>query len=144
MEETRYGFKDFIKYRMAATPLKLWEPGEEPSHEEAVERYITTGNGLIGTPEMAVEFIQRVVDQTGGFGTALLLQVPWANHTDTLHSLELIAHKVMPHFDGLPDARQTAYERLVRDNREQSARILSGLKQAQERYDAERAANERP
>lgn len=139
--QTRYGFRDFVDYRQAATPMRVVQPGEDVSHEELVERYIAQGQGLIGTPRMAIEFIEKMVEHTGGFGTTLLLQVPWANHEDSIRSLELIANEVMPHFDGRADARQAAYERLVRDNAEQTARILAGMQGAQERYDRERGVS---
>lgn len=56
--------------------------------------------GVIGTPDQACDYVQRLVDQSGGFGTLLLLNHDWANPEATRRSLELIAQNVLPNFQG--------------------------------------------
>jgi limonene 1,2-monooxygenase len=49
---------------------------------------------------MAVAQIKRLIEQSGGFGTFLLMAHEWADREATLHSYELFAREVMPHFQG--------------------------------------------
>jgi limonene 1,2-monooxygenase len=49
---------------------------------------------------MAVAQIQRLVDQSGGFGTFLFMAHEWADRQATLRSYELFAREVMPLFQG--------------------------------------------
>ena len=56
--------------------------------------------GVIGTPDEAVAQVQKLVDQSGGFGAMLLMAHEWANPEATRRSYELIAQHVMPRFQG--------------------------------------------
>ena len=58
------------------------------------------GIGVIGTPDEAVAQVQKLVDQSGGFGAMLLMAHEWANPAATRRSYELIAQHVMPRFQG--------------------------------------------
>ena len=58
------------------------------------------GIGVIGTPDEAVAQVQKLVDQSGGFGAMLLMAHEWANPEATRRSYELIAQHVMPRFQG--------------------------------------------
>ena len=57
----------------------------------------------------AIEYIEGLIDQSGGFGCMLLLGHEWANPEATKRSWELIAQHVMPHFQGgaISHAQQT-------------------------------------
>jgi limonene 1,2-monooxygenase len=59
-----------------------------------------SGMSVIGTPDQAIAQIQRLIDQSGGFGTFLFMAHEWANRERTLASYELFAREVMPHFQG--------------------------------------------
>ncbi len=58
------------------------------------------GIGVIGTPDEAVAQVQKLMDQSGGFGAMLLMAHEWANPEATRRSYELIAQHVMPRFQG--------------------------------------------
>jgi limonene 1,2-monooxygenase len=49
---------------------------------------------------MAIEQLERLGAQSGGFGTFLLMAHEWADREATLHSYELFAREVVPHFKG--------------------------------------------
>jgi limonene 1,2-monooxygenase len=53
---------------------------------------------FIGTPEDAIEGIQKLLDMSGGFGCFLGLAHDWADRQKTLRSFELMARYVMPRF----------------------------------------------
>jgi len=55
---------------------------------------------VIGTPDDAIAYIERLLEQSGGFGTFLFLGHDWANREASLRSYRLIAREVIPHFQG--------------------------------------------
>jgi limonene 1,2-monooxygenase len=67
--------------------------------EEAVEK----GSIIAGTPEDAVEAIERIVERSGGIGGILCLAHEMANTEKTLRSYELLARYVAPNFQGQLD-----------------------------------------
>ncbi len=66
------------------------------SIHEPIER----GSVIVGSPEDAIAFVERMVDRSGGFGCLLGLAQEWASTENTHKSLELWARYVMPHFQG--------------------------------------------
>ncbi len=75
----------------------LGAPNMQPvsSGREAVER-LTAFGGVIGTPDEAVETINKLQEVSGGFGCILGLAHEWATREKTLKSYELMARYVMP------------------------------------------------
>ena len=59
------------------------------------------GTGVIGTPEMAVEFLRNLEERTGGFGCFLYYANEWASPEATLANYELFAREVMPQLKAL-------------------------------------------
>ncbi|MDI9977097.1 LLM class flavin-dependent oxidoreductase [Rhodococcus sp. IEGM 1307] len=54
--------------------------------------------GVVGTPQDAIEHIERMQEMSGGYGTHLIRVLDWASPQDTLNSYELFAREVVPHF----------------------------------------------
>jgi limonene 1,2-monooxygenase len=81
--------------RVAALPL-----APEGGDVDLVEALNASGFATIGTPDMAVAQIQRLVDQSGGFGTFLFMAHEWADREATIHSYELFSRYVAPLFQG--------------------------------------------
>jgi limonene 1,2-monooxygenase len=96
-KDVTYGLPQWMDYfqRVAALPLA-------PDGTETVDQMIDAMNGsgmsVIGTPEMALAQVQRLIDQSGGFGTFLFMAHEWADREATLRSYEMFAREVMPHF----------------------------------------------
>ncbi|HEY1135095.1 MAG TPA: LLM class flavin-dependent oxidoreductase [Nocardioides sp.] len=65
---------------------------------EMIDFINTSGIGVIGTAEEARGQVQRLIDQSGGFGTLLVQGHDWANPQATLRSFELFAQDVIPYF----------------------------------------------
>jgi limonene 1,2-monooxygenase len=110
--DVEFGLAQWIDYfeRVAALPLAP----QTLQVEEMVDAINNTGFAVIGTPEMAVAQIERLQEQSGGFGKFLLMAHEWADREQTLHSYELFAREVMPKFQGslgsLTDSRDWAAE----------------------------------
>jgi limonene 1,2-monooxygenase len=68
---------------------------------------------VIGTVEEAVGQIERLQEQSGGFGAYLLIHQEWARHDATLRSYELFADHVRPRFQHSADRLQQASDYAV-------------------------------
>jgi limonene 1,2-monooxygenase len=98
-EEVKFGIEPWFRYfqKVAAFP-QMTMPGEQL--DEMIDVINENGAGVIGTPERAREQVQRLWDQSGGFGCMLQMGHEWANPAATRRSAELFAAEVMPHFQG--------------------------------------------
>lgn len=98
-EEVKFGIEPWFRYfqKVAAFP-QMTMPGEQ--FDEMIDVINENGAGVIGTPERAREQVQRLWDQSGGFGCMLQMGHEWANPAATRRSAELFAAEVMPHFQG--------------------------------------------
>jgi limonene 1,2-monooxygenase len=110
--DVEFGLAQWIDYfeKVAALPL-----APQSLHVgDMVDAINNTGFAVVGTPEMAVAQIERLQEQSGGFGTFLAMAHEWADREATLHSYELFAREVMPRFQGslgsLSDSRDWAAE----------------------------------
>jgi limonene 1,2-monooxygenase len=94
--DVAFGLTDWCDYfrRVAALPLAP----DVDNPEELVDAMNGTGLAVIGTPDMAVAQIQRLIDQSGGFGCYLFMAHDWADREATLASYELFARYVAPLF----------------------------------------------
>jgi limonene 1,2-monooxygenase len=97
--DVRFGIQPWFRYfqKVAAFP-QMTMPGDQV--DEMISTINETGTGVIGTPEMARNQVQRLWDQSGGFGCMLQMGHEWANPAATKRSAELFAAEVIPHFQG--------------------------------------------
>jgi len=91
-----FGLADWVDYfqRVAALPLA---PDTE-DHESLVDALNASGMAVIGTPKDAIDQIERLRVQSGGFGTYLFMGHEWADEAATRRSYELVSRYVMPEF----------------------------------------------
>jgi limonene 1,2-monooxygenase len=107
----QWGLNRWIDYfaNVAALPLNP-PPGVDP-----VDAMTDSGFAVIGTPDDCIRQIKRLQEQSGGFGSLLLLGVPWADWAETKRSFELFARYVIPEINQL-NVNRAASERWLRDN----------------------------
>ncbi len=93
-----FGLAEWVDYfqRVAALPLAP----DTANHETLVDALNASGFAVIGTVEDAVNQVERLRKQSGGFGSFLLMGHEWADTPATRHSYELIARYVAPEFQG--------------------------------------------
>jgi len=73
-------------------------PGQ-PTEEMTADRMVARGGVIVGTPDDAVARIKETLEASGGgFGGLLMLAHEWAPREKILHSYELWARYVAPHF----------------------------------------------
>jgi limonene 1,2-monooxygenase len=107
----RYGLQWVFDYLSHIIPTG--DPSAPPpptDYDEFIDYVNETGRMVIGTPEMAIEQIQRLQDKTGGFGAYLFLGADLADVGPTKRSYELFAEQVMPHFTGQLAPVQASYD----------------------------------
>jgi len=141
-EEVKFGIEPWFRYfqKVAAFP-QMTMPGEQL--DEMIDVINENGAGVIGTPERAREQVQRLWDQSGGFGCMLQMGHEWANPAATRRSAELFAAEVMPHFQGQAQPTLDAAARAgqARENLAQSQ--LDAVAHMTEKYESEkRSAND--
>lgn len=109
--DVEFGIEQWFRYfqKVAAFPQMAVEGGDL---KEMIDFINDAGVGAIGTAEDAAAQVQKLLDQSGGFGSMLLLGHEWANPEATRRSWELIAQHVLPRFQGQAqptlDAKQRA------------------------------------
>ncbi len=102
-KDVRFGLEPWLDYfrRVAALPL-----APEGSIDDAVDAMNKTGFTVIGTVDDAIAQVERLREQSGGFGGYLFMAHEWADHAATRRSYELFARYVMPRFqDALEGTR---------------------------------------
>jgi limonene 1,2-monooxygenase len=112
--DVRFGLPGWLYYFQKVVAL----PGvpETGTPEECLDAMINAGFVIVGTPDDLIAQIERLEQQTGGFGAFLVTAHEWANRDATRRSYELIARYVMPRFqDGTAYTRRSM--QWVQENR---------------------------
>ena len=138
--EVRFGLAQWVDYfeRVAALPLapSTLDP------DKMVDALMETGFAIIGTPAMAVAQIERLIEQSGGFGTYLLMAHEWADRQATLASYELFAREVIPHFKGTLASLERSRDWAAENRPEFIGAVGGAIMQAITDHQAERAARQ--
>jgi limonene 1,2-monooxygenase len=103
IEDCTYGLKEFANYfggGAGFVPLAATLDGEERTPRQYVDAYVENDSVVIGTPDDAIEYIEGLIEQSGGFGTFLMLGHDWASPERTINCYRLFAREVIPHFQG--------------------------------------------
>jgi limonene 1,2-monooxygenase len=112
IDDCLYGLRDFANYfggGAGFVPLAEKVDGNT-SERDYVEAYAASPSCVIGTPDDAIDYIEGLIEQSGGFGTFLLLGHDWANPERTQNCYRLFAEKVMPHFQGQLNAPRASHD----------------------------------
>lgn len=107
-----FGIEEFATYFKEISTFPIVPPEMGNAYE------FLTGNriAVIGTPDDAIRYIERLLEGTGGFGSLMQLAHNWADWEATKRNYELIARYVMPHFQRSNRLRDASYS-YSRDNR---------------------------
>jgi limonene 1,2-monooxygenase len=95
-EDVKHGLPQWVDYfqRVAALPL-----GPDTTDvTEMADAMNASGFAVIGTIEDAKAQVQRLIDQSGGFGTFLTMAQDWAPREAMWRSYQLMAQYVFPEF----------------------------------------------
>jgi hypothetical protein len=133
LEDVRYGLDHWFDYfqQVAAAP-QLLPPGA--TFDERVDFINSSGLGVIGTEEDAVDHLERLSAATGGFGAYLLFAHEWAEPQATWSSFERLSRFVMPALQGSTSALLAAERRAADLREELFARQALALEEATARH----------
>jgi limonene 1,2-monooxygenase len=70
------------------------------SADKIIDTMVERGAWCVGTPDDLIAHIQRLDEESGGFGGFLVTATEWGTREQVLHSYELLARYVKPHFQG--------------------------------------------
>ena len=102
-ENVRFGLKEWLRYFQEVAALPLAPPG---SVDDAIDALNNSGFAVIGDVDDAVAQMDKLVDQSGGFGCFLHMAHNWADWEATLESYELFARYVAPRFQQTNTGRE--------------------------------------
>jgi limonene 1,2-monooxygenase len=111
-ENCRYGLQWVWQYLRHIIPTGDGSPWPD-DYDDFVDFMNSTGRMVIGTPDMAIEQIERVQEKTGGFGAFLMMGADFADWHQTLRHYELFAEQVIPAVNGQLAPVQASYDRVV-------------------------------
>jgi limonene 1,2-monooxygenase len=140
--DVEHGIEEWFNYfqKTAAFPQMAVAGGDV---KEMIDFINEAGIGAIGTVEDARAQVQKLWDQSGGFGAMLLLAHEWANPEATRRSYELIAQHVIPQFQGgattHAQATWQAKERAAGKREDYAAQQMQAVATMTERYQQELA-----
>jgi limonene 1,2-monooxygenase len=134
--DVKFGIEPWFRYfqKVAAFP-QMTMPGDRL--DEMIDMINENGAGVIGTPERAREQVQRLWDQSGGFGCMLQMGHEWANPAATRRSAELFAAEVMPHFQGQAQPTLDAATRAGQMRDDLAATQLQAIEHMTKKYQDE-------
>jgi limonene 1,2-monooxygenase len=96
--------------------------------------------GLVGTPDDLVAHIEKLQEQSGGFGTFLSLAHNAASPEATRKSYDLIARYVMPRFQQSNANRTASIEWAAANANRFMEAYMSGINSAIKSHEDEKAA----
>ncbi|VBA51352.1 LLM class flavin-dependent oxidoreductase [Mycobacterium pseudokansasii] len=141
--DVKFGIEPWFRYfqKIAAFP-QMTMSGDRL--DEMIDMINENGAGVIGTPDRARAQVQRLWDQSGGFGCMLQMGHEWANPAATKRSAELFAAEVMPHFQGQAQPTLDAAARAgeVRDDLARTQ--LQAIEHMTKKYHDEVSSTARP
>ena len=104
MKNVRFGLKEWITHFKDVAGLTMAPEGEDPA-----EALVASGLAVIGTPDDAIAQIERLEEESGGFGTFLQMAHNWADWTETKRSYKLFSRYVVPEFQKRTDSPHGIY-----------------------------------
>jgi limonene 1,2-monooxygenase len=138
--DVQFGLTKWLDYFTAINPTAA---GDDLSADDPGKAMVESGRAVIGTPDDAVEMLERLEKQSGGFGCVLMLAHNWANFDATRRSYELFARHVLPHFNGSNAARAASLDWTREHGSELMGKAMSAATEYVQRHFAEQAAKQK-
>jgi limonene 1,2-monooxygenase len=139
--DVEYGILPWFDYFQHTAAFPQMDVGSSSAAREAIDFVNQSGLGSIGTVEDAIDQIDRLVKQSGGFGCYMTLAHEWANPEATKRSFELIAQEVFPQFQGQAYSTLAAKERARASREALAERNMQAVTDMVAKHEAELAAD---
>ena len=135
VDNCRYGLERVFDYLAHVVPTP---PLQATDYEGRVKEMNDNGSAVIGTADMAITQIQRLLDQSGGFGCFLMFGGDIADWPATLRSYELFAQYVMPHFQGQAQPPRASHNWIVGADHKFVNSTIAAIDKSIQQYATER------
>jgi limonene 1,2-monooxygenase len=129
--DVAFGLDTFAGYFRDIAPTPIVPPGTADPLGYLRESRMA----VIGTPDEAIEHIERLWQGSGGFGVLLQLAHDWANWEATQKSYELMARYVIPHFQDAMDRQRDAYAHTTANRETYVGAVDDAIKTEIQRYE---------
>ena len=106
--------------------------------DRIVDAMIDKGAWCVGTPDDLIQYINRLDENSGGFGGLLIQATEWGTREQVFRSYELLARYVMPHFQGTMTSLSESYQSMVDTKDELQALRKRSLEKAHRDYTEKR------
>ena len=137
--DVEYGIAHWFNYFQKVAAFPQMAVGDSSDVRGMIDFVNEAGIGAIGTVDDAKAQVQRLVDQSGGFGGMLLLGHEWANPQATRRSFELIAQEVFPEFQNQSEGTLAAAARAAAGRESHAATQMSAVEHMNAKYQKELA-----
>ena len=97
-------------FREYYEPIVGLPPVSDGPIEKIIDKLVDAGQVIVGTPDDCIEAINRIGEESGGFGGFLVFAHEWVTREKTLHSYELLTRYVMPRFQGALDGPTMSFD----------------------------------
>ena len=140
LKDVEYGIEAWFDYLQHTAAAPQFHPLGD-TLQERIDWVNQSGVGVIGTPDEAVQQIERLWHQSnGGFGAYLMMAHDWTNWEATKKHYELFAKHVMPHFQNSASRLQASEQAAQAQWQSLNDRQWSAIQSWTERHAAEQAA----
>ena len=118
----------------------LGQPLPDASPERIIDEMVDRGVWIVGSPDDCIARMQQLEELSGGYGGLLVTVAEWTSREKMLHSYELLARYVAPHFQGSLTGLETSRD-WARDNVQLLDDMRKGsIKKARSDYQERRGA----
>jgi limonene 1,2-monooxygenase len=115
LKDVEFGLQKWVDYFAHVNPTAA---GDDLKTRGPARAMIESGRAVIGTPEDALQQIERLREKSGGFGCLLLLAHNWANFERTKYSYELFARHVSPVLQHKNSLREASFAHYGENSKE--------------------------
>ncbi len=136
-EDIRKGGARVVTEYFAQT---LGNPAPDVPPDQIVDYMVENNQWIVGTPDDCIEGINRLQEMSGGFGSFMIRVEDWAPREKILHSYELLARYIMPHFQGSLVGIQNSQRWVSNIKGDLQAFRKASIQRATDVYDASRQA----
>jgi limonene 1,2-monooxygenase len=141
LENVKWGFPHWFKYLATLSPDMV---PENALAGDSLEKIAAGRGGVIGTPDDAVEYLERLWQKTGGFGCILQVATNWMKFEQTQRSYELFMRYVLPKFDQRNASRDASLGWMWDNRHDFMAENRGAQRKTVEKHFAEQAAKKKP
>ena len=129
LKAVTFGLDEWSRYGETINPASFADMQKKAGDDP--EKLITARGGYVGTPDGAVEYLEKLWERAGPFGTLLLTGTNWMPFEATKRSYELMRRYVMPRFNRANAQRQKSFDWVYENRFEFSGASQAAAEKAQ-------------